>query len=86
MDAANIYGVHRTTVYLRDEQAVRLKRAAARSGQSEAELIREGVELILESLPNERPEPSVFFDSGDATWAERTDEILAEGFGSEGYQ
>ena len=78
--------MHRTTVYLRDEQAVRLKRAAARSGHSEAELIREGVELILSSLHTERPEPGVFFDSGDPTWADRTDEILAEGFGSEGHQ
>jgi hypothetical protein len=78
--------MHRTTVYLRDDQAVRLKRAASHSGRSEAELIREGVELLLRSVSAERPEPSVFFDSGDPTWADRTDEILARGFGSEGYE
>ncbi len=78
--------MHRTTVYLRDDQVIRLKRAASRSGRSEAELIREGVELLLRGLSAERPEPSVFFDSGDPTWADRTDEILANGFGAEGYK
>lgn len=73
-------------MYLRDEQAIRLKRAAVRCGHSEAELIREGVELVLRSLGTERPEPSVFFDSGDPNWADRTDEVLAESFGSEGYE
>src|SRR2546421_228044 len=44
---ASIYVMRRTTVYLRDEQAIQLKRAANKWGRSEAELIRDGVDLIL---------------------------------------
>lgn len=82
--AANIYGMRRTTVYLRDEQAAQLKRVAARCGRSEAELIREGVDRMLREIPVERPRPRLLLDSGDPTWADRTDEILAAGFGAEG--
>jgi hypothetical protein len=76
--------MRRTTVYLHDAQAARLKRVAARCGRSEADLIREGVDRILQEMPVERPRPRLLLDSDDPTWADRTDEILAEGFGTEG--
>jgi len=80
----SIYGMRRTTVYLHDAQAARLKRVAARCGRSEADLIREGVDRILQEMSVERPRPRLLLDSGDPTWADRTDEILSEGFGTEG--
>jgi len=40
------YGMEKTTVYLTDTQKRALERAAKAVGRSEAELIREGVELV----------------------------------------
>jgi hypothetical protein len=39
--------VRKTTVYLRDEEAEDLRRLAATTGTSQAELIRTGVLLVL---------------------------------------
>lgn len=36
----------KTSVYLNPEDSLRLKRTAARTGRSQAELIREGVRLV----------------------------------------
>jgi len=80
-----MYVMRRTTVYLHDVKAVRLKRAANKCGRSEAELIRAGIDWILANTPVDRPRPSLFVSSGDPTWIDRTDEILAEGFGADGY-
>jgi ribbon-helix-helix CopG family protein len=43
--------VRKTTVYLDEGQAERLGRLASASGRSQAELIREGVERVLEDAP-----------------------------------
>jgi len=40
-------GMKKTSVYLSDEEADGLRRAAAASGRSQAELLREGVRLVL---------------------------------------
>jgi hypothetical protein len=71
--------VHKTTVYLPDDLKERLTRAAAESGQSEAELIREGIRMAIDGcLP---PSPTVpILVSDDPDFAERADERLA-GFG-----
>ncbi|MFE9323390.1 ribbon-helix-helix domain-containing protein [Nocardia sp. NPDC052278] len=37
----------KTSVYLAPDQAARLEKAASESGRSEADLIREGIELVL---------------------------------------
>jgi hypothetical protein len=72
-----IYGMKRTTVFLPDQLKKRLERTARRRGMSEAELIREGVELVT------APEPRLLlFASGDPTLAERVDEAL-RGFGED---
>lgn len=41
----------KTTVYLPSETAERLRRMAAATGRSQAELIREGVGRVLEKAP-----------------------------------
>lgn len=74
-----MYVMRRTTVYLPDELKAQLERAAAATGRSEAELIREGVAHV--AARGTRPRPRLpLFDSGEPTLAERTDELL-EGFG-----
>lgn len=40
--------MRKTTVYLRDEEAEALRRASARLGMSQSELIREGVRRVTE--------------------------------------
>jgi plasmid stability protein len=71
--------MYKTTVYLPDELKAQLKRTAAETGRSEADLIREGIRLALvQCLP---PAPrSGIFDSGDPRLSERVDELL-KGFG-----
>jgi len=74
--------MRKTTVYLPESLSRGLKRAAAESGQSEAELIREGVASVIRARL--APAPRIpLFDSGDPTLAERVDELLAEGFGED---
>jgi hypothetical protein len=71
--------MERTTVYLTEAQKAALEAVAQSSGRSEAELIREGVELVTErhrtaglTVP--------LFDSGRSDLASRAEELL-EGFG-----
>ena len=73
----------KTSVYLEPEQAARLKRAAEESGRSEADLIREGIELVVlrtRAVRRTRPWPS--FESGDPGFAARTEELLDGAFDS----
>lgn len=74
-----MYGMHRTTVHLPDDLKASLARAAAAEGRSEAELIREGVQLVTVGHPAAPPSLPLF-SSDDPTLAERVDEAL-EGFG-----
>lgn len=71
--------VDKTTVYLPKEMKRRLRAKARQLRISEAELIREGLKVMLAPRPR-----FPLFDSGDPTFASRVDEILAEGFGLEG--
>ena len=43
--------MRKTTVYIDDSQAQRLGRLASASGRSQAELIREGLDRVLEEAP-----------------------------------
>jgi Ribbon-helix-helix protein, copG family len=75
----NVYGMERTTVYLTEAQKRALERAARLSGRSEAELIREGVEVVTGR--HQVAEPALpLFESGQPDLAERVDEAL-DGFG-----
>lgn len=74
-----VYGMERTTVYLTETQKRALERTARVTGQSEAELIREGVDLVTGS--HAIAEPVVpLFESGDPELADHVDEGLV-GFG-----
>ncbi len=53
--------MHKTSVYLTSEEVERLRLAAARTGRSQAQLIREGLRLVTEG---ERPAPRVFHSLG----------------------
>ena len=73
-----MYGVKRTTIYLPDELKSALARAAREDHRTEADLIREGVDLLLRSR---EPEPRLpLFASGHPDLAEKAEELLA-GFG-----
>jgi hypothetical protein len=67
-------------VYLPDDLKADLERTAQESGCSEAELIREGIRLVItQRLP---PAPTIpIYVSDDPHFAERVDEHLA-GFGA----
>jgi ribbon-helix-helix CopG family protein len=43
--------MRKTTVYLTELEAEGLQRMAARTGRSQAELVREGVRLVIEQAP-----------------------------------
>lgn len=71
--------MRKTTVYLPDHLKAELAHAAAQMGRSEAELIREGIELAL--ARRSPPPPTIpIFVSDDPHFSERLDEHL-EGFG-----
>jgi plasmid stability protein len=75
-----MYGMRRTTIYLPEELKAALERTAAAQGRSEAEVVRGA--LTAATVDHAHPKPRLpLFDSGDATLAERVDDVLAAGFG-----
>ena len=75
----NVGGMEKTTVYLTAAQKRALARAAKIESRSEAELIREGIDLV--TARHRTAEPTLpLFESGLGDLAERADELL-EGFG-----
>ena len=79
-----IYGVKRTTIYLTETQKRELESIANRTRQSEAELIREGVDHVINLKRERRRKPGAIFALDDPILDDpaRTDEAL-EGFGGE---
>jgi hypothetical protein len=71
--------MERTTVYLSAHQKRALERAAKAEGRSEAELIREGIDVVTSRLQVAEPILPLF-ESDLPDLAERVDEELA-GFG-----
>ncbi len=71
--------MERTTVYLTERQKRALERSAKAEGRSEAELIREGIDLVTSRLKVSEPRLPLF-ESGQPDLSERVDEELA-GFG-----
>jgi Arc/MetJ-type ribon-helix-helix transcriptional regulator len=71
--------MRKTTVYLPDSLKAALERAAAASGRSEAELIREGIVLVTQEQATPKPRLPLFA-SGEPDLAQHVDEALA-GFG-----
>jgi Arc/MetJ-type ribon-helix-helix transcriptional regulator len=71
--------MEKTTVYLTESQKRALERAAKRVGRSEAELIREGVELV--TARHQAAELVLpLFTSDQPDLADRVDDAL-DGFG-----
>jgi hypothetical protein len=71
--------MEKTTVYLTSAQKRALARAARVEGRSEADLIREGIDMVTSR--HRVAEPTIpLFDSGSPDLADRTDEHL-DGFG-----
>jgi hypothetical protein len=63
-------------------QAARLKEAAEASGRPEADLVREGIDLVLLRVhPVRRTRPWPSFDSGDPQFAADSEDLLGEAFG-----
>lgn len=73
--------MHKTTVYLPDELKAALARTAELHHRSEADLIREGVQLVTDRLSYPKPRIPLF-SGGPPDLAERADEYL-EGFGED---
>ncbi|HEX5826272.1 MAG TPA: CopG family transcriptional regulator [Candidatus Limnocylindrales bacterium] len=71
--------MERTTVYLTSAQKRALERTAQATGRSEAELIREGVEVVTATSRVAEPRLPLF-ESGQPDLAEHVDEAL-NGFG-----
>jgi len=71
--------MEKSTVYLPDDLKRALRRAARSSGRSEAELIREGIGLVIGTHRIAEPRLPLF-ESGAPDLAERADELL-DGFG-----
>jgi Arc/MetJ-type ribon-helix-helix transcriptional regulator len=77
-----MYGVKRTTLYLPDDLKARLEAAARTEGRTEADVIREALARALDERVASRPRLPLTEPTGKPTnWAERVDELLAEGFG-----
>jgi hypothetical protein len=77
-----MYGMKKTTVYLPEKLKSRLALAARQAGKSEADLIREGVEFVVERELTPPPKLPAF-NSGLPSIAHRVDEELAKGFGED---
>ena len=74
-------------IYLRADQLEALRALARRRGGSMAELVREGVDQVLdETTPEEDPLMGIvgIFDSGLDDLAQKHDEHLARVMGEEG--
>ncbi|CAN5683392.1 type II toxin-antitoxin system antitoxin VapB26 [soil metagenome] len=69
----------KTTIYLPEPLKRQLQRLSKRLGRSEAQLIRDAVERLVEERPAPRPRLPLFA-SNDPDLADRVDEALA-GFG-----
>jgi hypothetical protein len=72
-------GMEKTTVYLPEELKQGLRRAARATGRSEADLIREGIGVVIGTHRIAEPRLPLF-ESRQPDLAERADELLG-GFG-----
>ena len=77
-----MYGVKRTTIYLNDDQKQALEAIAERTSRTEADLIREGVEQVIDVHRLRRRKPGALFALEDPVLDDpsRIEEAL-EGFG-----
>lgn len=74
-----VYGMQKTTIYLPRELKRDLEEAAAASGRSEADVVRDALARLTARTRWPRPRMPLFH-SGRRTLAERVDQAL-KGFG-----
>jgi hypothetical protein len=79
-----MYGVKRTTIYLTDAQKQQLEVLSERTTRTESDLIREGLDQILEAHRVRRRKPGALFALSDPVLDDptRAEEAL-EGFGED---
>lgn len=79
-----MYGVKRTTLYLTDGQKQELELLSAQTTRTESDLIREGVDQMLDAHRVRRAKPGVLFALSDSVLddPDRVEEAL-EGFGQD---
>jgi len=79
-----MYGVKRTTIYLTDAQKRQLEQLAARASRTESDLIREGVDQVLDAHRVRRAKPGALFALSDPVLddPDRVEQAL-EGFGED---
>jgi ribbon-helix-helix protein len=79
-----MYGVKRTTIYLTDAQKQELEVLSERTTRTESDLIREGVDQVLDTHRAPRRKPGALFALSDPVLDDpmRAEEAL-EGFGED---
>jgi ribbon-helix-helix CopG family protein len=79
-----MYGVRRTTIYLSEEQKQALEAIALRTNRTESDLIREGLDRVIEihRLRRRKPRPLFALDDPVLDNPNRVGEAL-EGFGED---
>jgi Arc/MetJ-type ribon-helix-helix transcriptional regulator len=79
-----MYGVKRTTIYLTDAQKQQLEQLSERTTRTESDLIREGVDQMLDAHRERRAKPGALFALSDPVLDDpsRVEEAL-EGFGQD---
>jgi hypothetical protein len=79
-----IYGVKRTTIYLTDVQKQELEMLSERTTRTESELIREGLDQVLDAHRLTRRKPGALFALSDPVLddPDRAEQAL-EGFGED---
>jgi hypothetical protein len=79
-----IYGVKRTTIYLTDAQKEELEMLSDRTTRTESDLIREGVDQVLDAHRVRRRKPGALFALSDPVLDDpsRVEQAL-EGFGED---
>ena len=89
MEAASLvygtmYGVKRTTIYLTDAQKEELEMLSDRTTRTESDLIREGLDQVLDAHRVARRKPGALFALADPVLddPDRTEQAL-EGFGQD---
>jgi hypothetical protein len=71
-------GMVKTTVYLDQEAALALKQLAKAQDRSQAELIREAIDLYTREASRPKPKGIGRFRSGHSDISERAEELLEE--------
>ncbi|MGH9171980.1 MAG: CopG family transcriptional regulator [Acidimicrobiales bacterium] len=74
--------MHKTSVYLNDEEVARLAALAEREGTSQAEVLRRAIRLYVPEQPGDRDFSLIGSAEGPGgSIADMTQEELLEGFG-----